>query len=42
MDVIYAPYLTQFGAKEPLMATLDATKINQPLNLSLSKGYDSD
>ena len=43
MDVIYNRYLTQFGAMEGLMATLDSTKNYLTSQFeSLSKAYDSD
>ena len=43
MDVIYNRYLTQFGAMEGLMATLDSTKNYLTSQLeSISKAYDSD
>ena len=43
MDRIYNRYLTQFGAMEGLMATLDSTKDYLTSQLeSISKAYDSD
>ena len=43
MDRIYNRYLTQFGAMEGLMATLDSTKNYLTSQLeSISKAYDSD
>lgn len=43
MDVIYNRYLSQFGAMEGLMATLDSTKDYLTAQFeTLSKAYDSD
>jgi flagellar hook-associated protein 2 len=42
MDVIYNRYLTQFGAMEGLMATLDSTKNYLTSQFeSLAKAYDN-
>ena len=42
MDVIYNRYLTQFGAMEGLMATIDSTKNYLTAQFeTLSKAYDN-
>jgi flagellar capping protein FliD len=42
MEKVYNRYLTQFGAMETLMATLDSTKDYLTSQFeSLSKAYDS-
>ena len=42
MDVIYNPYLAQFGAMQPLMATRDSSKDYLTSQFkSLQKAYDN-